>query len=169
MSVNDFVCCILYHPSGALRQWSIIEVLAAFIGKSGNVDITSPDNERKQSVNRASIDRQQSINRASTERQQSITNLGCYILYDSRAVLRHLPIINVLAAFMGKREGDMVTAPVWKWASTERQWFWVLHLVSSKGCSMDVIHNWSIGRLYWQCRYWPIALSLTITINRAST
>jgi hypothetical protein len=41
------------------------------------------------------------INRASTERQQSINNLGCCILYNPRAVLRHVPKIQVLAAFIG--------------------------------------------------------------------
>jgi hypothetical protein len=65
-------------------------------------------------------------------------------------VLRHLPIINVLEAFVGRREGEMVRAPFWKWASTEGQQFWVLHLVSSKGCSTAVIHNQSFGRLYRQ-------------------
>ena len=36
-----------------------------------NVHIASPDNERQQSVNRASTEHQQSINRVSTEHQQS--------------------------------------------------------------------------------------------------
>jgi len=149
-SVNDYVCCILYHPRAALRHLSIINILAAFIGNIVNVDVASTDNERQQSVNTASTERHPSINRASTERQQSVNNLGCCILYDSKAVLRHLPIINVLAAFVGKREGDMITAPVWKWASTERQRYWVLHLLSSEGCSTAVIHNRSFGRLYRQ-------------------
>jgi hypothetical protein len=111
-SVNDFVCSILYHPGAALLHLSIIEVLAAFIGKIVNVDVASPDNEHHQSVNRPSTDCQQSINRASTERQQSINNPGYCILYDSRAVLRYLPIINVLAAYVRKIESDMVTAPM---------------------------------------------------------
>ena len=114
--------------------------------------------QRQQSVNRESTERQQSVNRASTERQQSVNHLGCCIVYDSRAVPWHLPIINVLAAFVGKREGNMVTAPVWKWASTERQRFCVLHLVLSKGCAMVFIHNRKIGHYYRynrqsQCRF----------------
>jgi len=113
-SVNDFVCCILYHAGAPLRHLSIIEVLAAFIGNIVNVDVASPDNQHQQSVNRPSRERQQTINRASTEHQQSINNLGYCILYNPRAVLEHLPIINVLAAFLGKREGDTVTAPVSK-------------------------------------------------------
>jgi len=57
--------------------------------------------ERQQSVNRASTERQQSVNRASTEHQQSMNDFGCCILYNPRAVLRHLPIIEVLACFIG--------------------------------------------------------------------
>jgi hypothetical protein len=98
----------------------------------------------------ASTARQHRINMASTEHQPSVKNLGYCILYDSRAVRWHLPIMNVLAAFGGKREGDMVTSPVWKWTSTVRQRFWVLHHVSSKGWATAVIHNISIGRLYRQ-------------------
>jgi hypothetical protein len=101
-SVNDFLCCILYHQGAALRHLSIIEVLAACIGKIGNVDVASPDNDRHQSITRPSTERQQSINRASTERQQSVKNLECCILFDSRAVLRHLHIIKVLAAYVRK-------------------------------------------------------------------
>ena len=142
------MCCILYHPRAALQQISIIEVLAAFISKIVNVDVTSPGNGSQQSVNRPSTECQQSINRALTELEQSVNSLGCCILYDSRAVLRHLPIINVLVAFVGKSECNTVTDPLWKWASTERPRFWVLHLVSSKGCSTAVIHNRAIGRLY---------------------
>ena len=149
-SVNDFLCCMSYHTRAALQHLSIIKVLAAFIGKIVNVDVASPDNEREQSANRPSPERQLSINRASTDRQRSVHNPGCCILYDSRAVLRHSPIINVLAAFVGKSACDVVTAPIWWWVSTERQWFWVLHLVSSKGGSTAVIHKRSIGRLYRQ-------------------
>jgi len=68
----------------------IIEVLAAFMGNIVNVDVASADNER----------------------QQSIKNLGCCILFNPRAMLRHLPIINILASFMRKRDSNMVTARV---------------------------------------------------------
>jgi len=89
----------------------IIEVSAASIDNIVNVDVAAPEHERQQSVNRASTERQQSVNRASTECQQSVNNLGCCILYNIRAMLWHLPIINVSAAFIRKRECDMVTAP----------------------------------------------------------
>ena len=77
----------------------------------------------------ASTECQQSVNKASTEHQQSINNLECCILYNPRTILQHLPIINVSAAFMLKRETDMVSAALWEWASTEHPRFQVLHLV----------------------------------------
>jgi len=76
------------------------------------VDTATPQTEHQQSVNRVSIERQHSINTESTECQQSVNDFGCCILYNTRAVLRQLPIINVLAAVMRKRDRDMVTAPV---------------------------------------------------------
>jgi hypothetical protein len=139
-SINHFGCCISYNPRAVLRLVPIIEVLGTIIGNMVNVDVSLPDNERQQSVNRASTELQQSLKTGSTERQQSViwestehqqsvNNLGCYILHNPRALRWHLPIIKILAAFLGQREGDMVTAPVWEWAATERQRFCVLHLV----------------------------------------
>jgi len=128
-SANDFVCCILYNSRAVLRHLPIIEVLAAFIGNIVCVNTATPQAEHHQSVNRASIERQQSINTASTECQQRVSDFWCCILYTTRAVLRQLSIINILAAVMRKRDRDMVTAPVWEWMSTECQWFSVLHLV----------------------------------------
>jgi len=60
------------------------------------------------------------------QRQRSINNF-------SSCLLRNLsgdwlkPFLNeVLATFIGKRASDMLPAPFWKWASTERQQFLVL-------------------------------------------
>jgi len=117
-SVNDFVCCILYNPRAVLRHLSKIEVLAAFIGNIVFVDTVTPQNARQQSVNTASTERHQSINPVSTECQQSVNAFGCCIMYIPRALLRHMSIINILAAVLCKCDHDMVTAPVWKWAST---------------------------------------------------
>ena len=128
-SVNDFVCCILYNPRAVLQHWSIIEVLAAFRGNIVIVNTVTPRNERPPSVNTASTERQQSMDTESTECQQSVNAFGCCIMYIPRALLRHLSIINVVAAVLCKCDRDMVTAPVWKWTSTERQRFRVLHLV----------------------------------------
>jgi len=128
-SVNDFVCCILYNPRAVLWHLSIIEVLAAFIGNIVIINRVTPRNVRQPSVNTASTERQQSMNTESTECQQSVNAFGCCIMYIPRALLRHMSIINVLAAVLCKCNRDIVTAPVWKWASTERQRFCVLHLV----------------------------------------
>ena len=91
-----------------------MEVLAAFLGTIVNIDLASPDNDCQPSINRGSSERQKSITTESTECQQSVNNLGCCILYGSGPLLRHLCIINVLAAFVGTWESDIVTAPVGK-------------------------------------------------------
>jgi len=111
-SVNDFVGCILYNPRAVLRHLSLIEVLAAFTGNIVFVDTVTPQNERQQSINTASTERQQSINTVSTECQQSVNAFGCSIMSIPGALLRHMSIINVLAAVLCKCDRDMVTAPV---------------------------------------------------------
>jgi len=128
-SVNDFVCCILYNPRAVLQHLSIIEVLAAFIGIIVIVNTITPRNERQPSVNAASTERQRSMNTESTECQPSVNAFGCCIMYIPRVLLRHMSIINVLPAILCKCDRDMVTAPVWKWAWTERQRLCVSHLV----------------------------------------
>ena len=151
-------------------QWHlpIIEVFAAFIGNILCVDTATPQNERQQCVNRASTEHQQSINTASMECQQSVNDFGCCIVYNPRPLLRHIPGINGLAAIMSKWDRNMVTAPVWKWASTERQQFSVLHLVWSKGRATTFTHNLSIGSLYRHYRVSILQL-LKMSVNRAST
>jgi hypothetical protein len=149
-----------------LRHLPIIEVLAVFIGNIVCVHTATIQNERQQSVNRASTEHQQSVNRASTERQQSVNraptehqqsinrasterqqsanrastehqqslnrastehqqsiytaptecqqsvnDVGCCIWYNPRAVLQHLPIIEVLAAFIGNMVCGNSAAP----------------------------------------------------------
>jgi len=55
-SVNDVGCCIMCHPTAVVWLLFIIEVLAGYIGNMVDVDVGSPENERQQSVNRASIE-----------------------------------------------------------------------------------------------------------------
>jgi hypothetical protein len=61
---------VLGDVSGIIQgQWygfNIIEVLIAIVANIVNVVVTSPKNERQQSVNRASTECQQSVNREST-------------------------------------------------------------------------------------------------------
>ena len=111
-SVNDFVCCIMYNPRAVLQHLSIVEVLAAVIGNMVIVNTVTPRNERQPSVNTASTERQQSMNIESTECQQSVNAFGCCIMDIPRALLRHMSIINVLAAILCKCDRDMNTAPV---------------------------------------------------------
>ena len=95
-----------------LQHLSIIEVLTAFIGNIVIVNTVTPRNECQLSINTASTERQQSMNTESTECQQSVNAFGCCIMYIPRALLRHMSIINVLAAVLCKCDRDMVTAPV---------------------------------------------------------
>jgi hypothetical protein len=88
----------------------------------------------KMSINSASKQHQQSVNRASTEHQQSINDFGCCILYNPKAVLLHIPIIKVLAAFRGNMVSFNVTTPQNERqqsinrASTKREQSWVLYI-----------------------------------------
>jgi len=63
-----------------------------------------------------------------------------------------LYIIKVLAACIGKRDSDTLTAKYWGWAPTERQQFLVLHLGYSKWCLIADINKQEVGSLYRQTR-----------------
>ena len=69
------------------------------------------------------------------ERQQSGNDFGCSILYNPRAILWLLPIIEVLATFIGNMVNVVVATPKNECqqsvnrALTEHQLFWVLNLV----------------------------------------
>jgi hypothetical protein len=85
-SVNDFGCCILYNARAVQCHFFIIEVLDASISNMACINIATPKNVR-----------QQIVNKLSTKRQQSVNNFRYCILYNPRAVLRHLSILDVLA------------------------------------------------------------------------
>jgi hypothetical protein len=59
-----------------------------------------------------SLHLEMSVNRASTEHPMSINNLGCCILNNPRAVLQHLPILNVIPAVISKRDRNIGTSQV---------------------------------------------------------
>jgi hypothetical protein len=162
-SVNDLVSCILHNLGAGLRHLPKIVVLAACKA----ILYASILLHLKMSVHTSSTQHQQSINTASIECQQSVNDFGCCILYNPRALLRHMPRISLLAAVMSKRYRDMVTTPVCKWASTEHQRFSVLHLEWSKGCVTAFTHNRRIGSLYMQ--YGMSQCCYTSSINGAST
>jgi hypothetical protein len=52
--INDFGYCIVYNPWAVLLHLPIIEVLAVCRGNMVMVNLTTPENERQQSINRAS-------------------------------------------------------------------------------------------------------------------
>jgi GTP1/Obg family GTP-binding protein len=54
---------------------------------------------------------QQSVNRASTEREQRVSDVGCCIMYNTRAVRLHLFTIEVLAAFVVNMVDVVVSTP----------------------------------------------------------
>jgi hypothetical protein len=96
------------------------------------------------------------------ERQQSVNNFGCCILYNPRALIRYLPILEVLAAFIGNIVCVDTATPQNERQqsvnglstehqhsvnrlSTECQLFWVLHHVKSKCLAMECTHIQHIG------------------------
>jgi len=121
------------------------------------------------------------------ERQQSVNDfMGC-ILCNPNAVLRHLSIIEVLAAFTGnivwvdtatppnERQRSVDRASIEHQhrvnrVSTECQRFSVLHLVPSNGSATADIHNHRVGRCSEQ-KWSRHGHSPTpkMSVNRAST
>ena len=121
------------------------------------------------------------------ERQQSVNEFGHCILYNPRAAIRHLPIIEVLAAFIGNIVCVDTATPQNERQqsvnrlstehqhsvnrlSTECQWFWVLDHEKSKRSAIAWTHNERIGIRSEQKRSrHGDCPSLTLSINRAST
>jgi hypothetical protein len=72
-----------------LRAFSIINILAAFVGNMVNVAVAKPKNECQQNVN----------------------DFVCCILYNTWAMLRLLPMIDILAACVGYIVNVVVVTP----------------------------------------------------------
>jgi len=104
------------------------------------------------------------------ECQLSINNFGSCIM-DTQCSVHHCwPIINAAAASMGQNATDHVTTTSWKWASTERQPFLVMHLEYSKGYWTMLSHDPLISCLYRQKCYWRNRIChLQLSAHRAST
>jgi len=79
------------------------------------------------------------------ERQRSVNNFESCKLGNWKVTCPLLCITDVLSAFNGERESDTLPTRSWKWASTERQSFLVVHDGQSKSemaangyiCSFD--------------------------------
>jgi hypothetical protein len=172
-SINHFGCCISYNPRAVLRLVPIIEVLGTIIGNMVNVDVPLPDNERQQSVNRASTERQQSLNRASTEPQQSLNRVSTESQQSlNRASTEPQQSLNRVSTEPQHRVNRASTERHLRInrTSTERQQSCVLHLAQSKGSAMAFTHNQNIGSLSGPKRRWHgHSPSLRMSGNRAST
>ena len=104
------------------------------------------------------------------ERQWSVNNFWSCIMDTQSTVHWDYPIINVSAAFMGNNASDDIITTSWKWASTELQQFFVLHLGQSKGYGKALTHNQHIGYLYRQKCDWQYRISLIqLSAHWAST
>jgi len=87
-------------------------------------------------------------------RQWSVHNCWSCILCNQRAIQPCQYISIVLATVLGKNAKDNIATTSWKWVSTERQRFLVLHHGSSKGCAMALTHNQCLSLPYGQKYYW---------------
>jgi hypothetical protein len=105
---------MMYNPRAVLWHLTISNVLTAAMGNIVSVDVTIPKNER-----------QLRVNSASTQRQQSFNAVRCCTMYNPRAVLQHLHIIEVLSTVNGTMVNLDVAIPQYEhhqhvnWASTE--------------------------------------------------
>jgi len=86
------------------------------------------------------------------ECQQSVNDLWSCKYGDSQVTWSLLCITDVLAACIGKRDSNTVTAPFLAWASMERQRFVVLWVRYFTSDLVVVMHNGRIGCFYWQKR-----------------
>jgi len=62
------------------------------------------------------------------QRQQSVNNFWSSKFGNWKVIWSLLCISDIMAAFIGKKQGDTVTTPFWEWVSTERQWCSALNL-----------------------------------------
>jgi len=82
--------------------------------------------------------------------QQSINNF-CSSIFGNLSGDWLQTVINVvLAAFIGDSETDTLPAPSWKWASTESQWFLVLHFRIYTWYLNTSIHRQGVGSIHGQ-------------------
>jgi len=101
------------------------------------------------------------------ERQQSVNDFVCCTMYNPRAALRHLSIIEVLAAFIGNMVCVDAATPQ---ASMEPPQCLVLSIRSLVSDLLAAIHNQCIANHYVQKSKWHgQGAILTISVNSAST
>jgi len=84
------------------------------------------------------------------DRQRSVNDFQLRILGNLCPNWLQTPIYQILAAFTGKNNSDMLPAASWEWASAERQLFWLLHICWSRHRTDLHIHKVIIHRPYMQ-------------------
>jgi hypothetical protein len=99
-SVNDLRPSTLENQWAMRPQWSIIVILAAFLGKYGNDKI---------------------VTMSQNELQRSVNDLGTGILDNLTGMERRLPTMNLSAAFVNKNATDDIASASYNWASTVHQ------------------------------------------------
>jgi len=104
------------------------------------------------------------------QRQRSIYYMWSCKYGNWSVIWLWLCITDVLAAFIGKRDINKVTAPFREWASTEHQWCLALHLGLFVFRLVADIHLWDIGSLRGQNQqqHAPCCI-LKMSVNGAST
>jgi len=80
------------------------------------------------------------------ELQWSINHFQLRILGNLCSVWLQTSIYQLLAAFTGKNNSNMLPAAFWKWVSTERQQFQWLHIWYSRHCAHLCVHTGIIDR-----------------------
>jgi hypothetical protein len=130
-SINDYLCCILYNPGALLLCLPLITVSAAFRGNIVSVNVTTPENEHQQSINRQSAIlglgsclipvlynssypestewqplwameiTRWSHPQSENDCQHSFNSFGCCSWYNPRGVRWHVPITKFGAASIG--------------------------------------------------------------------
>jgi len=131
------------------------------------ITINRASTEHQHSIDQASPECQQRVNTASTECKQSVNDFRCCIVYNPKAVLWHLPIIEYWP-------------PLWEiWsqsislhlemsvnrASIQGQRLWALHREKSKGYATAYTHSRSLAAFI--CNKDPV--NVATTFNWAST
>jgi len=150
----DFLSCKYGNWTVIWSLLSMTDVLAAHIGKRDCNTVTAPiyewasterqrflflwvwyfnrdlvavrHNRRIGSIHRATEIATRSLPNSEKECHWSVIDFWSCKYGNWTVIWSLLAKPDILAAFTGKRDSNMVTAPLWEWASTERQRFLVL-------------------------------------------
>jgi len=104
------------------------------------------------------------------ERQWSVNDLGFCKYGNYTVIWSLLCIIDLLAAFICKRDSNTVTAAFWEWALTQRQGCLASHVGQYMFRLVANIHLSNVGCLYWETLQWHARCHiLRMSVKGAST